>query len=111
MCFVLAHVPKEVPGWLHVTAVILAHGNSAVNPVLYGFGNENFRQGYRAVLGCGNRQVGGAGAVAGAVAAPKSGLGTDSLAMPVLSNTQTAHEITLGRDRFSGTHLPKGGAG
>ena len=29
----------------------MAHGNSAVNPVLYGLTNENFRNGYRTVLG------------------------------------------------------------
>ncbi|GAU92524.1 hypothetical protein RvY_04595 [Ramazzottius varieornatus] len=49
--FVLAHQPKEIPGWMYVLAIIMAHGNSAVNPILYGLTNENFRNGYRMVLG------------------------------------------------------------
>ena len=53
--FVLAHNPREIPGWLFVIAVIMAHGNSAVNPILYGMSNERFREGYRSVLGCTRR--------------------------------------------------------
>ena len=32
-------------------AIILAHGNSSINFILYGLTNERFRQGYRYVLG------------------------------------------------------------
>ena len=49
--FVLAHQPKVIPKWLYVVAIIMAHGNSAVNPILYGLTNKKFRDGYRKVLG------------------------------------------------------------
>ncbi|OQV17432.1 putative Melatonin receptor type 1A [Hypsibius exemplaris] len=54
VCFNLSGNPTSIPGWLYVVAMILAHGNSAVNPFLYSFTNEKFRDGYRAVL-CMNR--------------------------------------------------------
>ncbi|OQV17433.1 putative 5-hydroxytryptamine receptor 7 [Hypsibius exemplaris] len=49
--FILANNPDSIPGWLFVVAIIMAHGNSAVNPILYGFTNDKFREGYRNVLG------------------------------------------------------------
>ncbi|XP_055350380.1 melatonin receptor type 1B-B-like [Paramacrobiotus metropolitanus] len=55
--FVLAHQPEPVPGWLYVLAIVMAHGNSAVNPILYGMTNEKFRDGYRNVLGLGKKNV------------------------------------------------------
>ena len=51
---IIAHNPPSVPGWIYVLmGTIMAHGNSAVNPILYGFSNEKFREGYRQVLTCG----------------------------------------------------------
>ena len=49
--FVLANQPSKIPGWAYVIAIIMAHGNSAVNPILYGATNKKFRDGYRYVLG------------------------------------------------------------
>ncbi|OWA51758.1 putative Melatonin receptor type 1A [Hypsibius exemplaris] len=54
--FVLAHEPAAIPRWVYVLAIIMAHGNSAVNPILYGVTNEKFREGYRTILGL-NRRV------------------------------------------------------
>ncbi|OWA51757.1 putative Melatonin receptor type 1A [Hypsibius exemplaris] len=54
--FVLAHEPDAIPRWIYVIAIIMAHGNSAVNPILYGMTNEKFREGYRTILGL-NRRV------------------------------------------------------
>ncbi|XP_055342637.1 melatonin receptor type 1A-like [Paramacrobiotus metropolitanus] len=48
---VLAHQPRSVPGWVYVIAIIMAHGNSAVNPVIYGMSNDKFREGYKIILG------------------------------------------------------------
>ncbi|XP_055342808.1 melatonin receptor type 1B-B-like [Paramacrobiotus metropolitanus] len=55
--FVLAHQPSPIPGWLYVLAIVMAHGNSAVNPILYGMTNEKFRDGYRNVLGLTKKSV------------------------------------------------------
>ncbi|OWA51756.1 putative G-protein coupled receptor moody [Hypsibius exemplaris] len=56
--FVVSHDPDEIPRWLYVIAIIMAHGNSAVNPILYGLTNERFRDGYRTILGLDRRAVG-----------------------------------------------------
>ncbi|XP_055348566.1 melatonin-related receptor-like [Paramacrobiotus metropolitanus] len=49
--FVLMHQPSWIPGWLYMIAIMMAHGNSSINCILYGVTNARFRQGYRAVLG------------------------------------------------------------
>ena len=48
---VLMKQPDYVPGWIYMIAIIMAHGNSSVNSLLYGLTNEKFRQGYQTVLG------------------------------------------------------------
>ncbi|OQV25494.1 Uncharacterized protein C18orf8 [Hypsibius exemplaris] len=53
---VIANNPKAVPGWVYIVAIVLGHGNSAVNPILYGVSNKKFRDGYRHLLG--NRTIG-----------------------------------------------------
>ncbi|OWA53019.1 putative Melatonin-related receptor [Hypsibius exemplaris] len=44
--------PPNIPKWVVVVAVCMAHGNSAANPILYGMCNEKIRDGYRRVLHC-----------------------------------------------------------
>ncbi|OQV26118.1 putative Alpha-1B adrenergic receptor [Hypsibius exemplaris] len=48
---VLMKQPSWVPGWMYMIAIIMAHGNSSINSILYGLTNEKFRAGYRSVLG------------------------------------------------------------
>ena len=47
---VLADPYDSAPLWLHMYTVLLAHGNSCVNSVLYGLTNKEFRRGYGSVL-------------------------------------------------------------
>jgi hypothetical protein len=49
---VLAGQPAATPKWIYIVAMIMAHGNSAMNPILYGMNNDKFREGYRRVTGC-----------------------------------------------------------
>ena len=44
--------PEGTPKWIFVVAMIMAHGNSAVNPILYGMCNAKIRHGYRRVTEC-----------------------------------------------------------
>ncbi|OQV23673.1 putative Melatonin receptor type 1B-B [Hypsibius exemplaris] len=52
---VVAGHPIGVPKWVYVVAMVMAHGNSAMNPVLYGLSNDHFRKGYRRITGCGRK--------------------------------------------------------
>ena len=96
---IIAHNPPSVPGWIYVLmGTIMAHGNSAVNPILYGFSNEKFRQGYRQVLTC--RRHGGqinAAAPTGKRTPIAAALGSGSLAF---SDT-TGKAPTLTRDTWN----------
>ncbi|OWA50266.1 putative Melatonin receptor type 1A [Hypsibius exemplaris] len=58
---VLGDLAADAPEWVNILSVVTAHGNSALNPILYGLTNENFRQGYRTVIGLNCRSVDPAG--------------------------------------------------
>ncbi|OQV25772.1 putative Melatonin receptor type 1C [Hypsibius exemplaris] len=49
---VLFGQPRIIPKWIYVVAMFMAHGNSAMNPIIYGMSNKKFREGYRRVAKC-----------------------------------------------------------
>ncbi|XP_078620867.1 histamine H1 receptor-like isoform X1 [Branchiostoma floridae x Branchiostoma japonicum] len=49
----LAFDPDSVPPVVYDTASWMAYGNSAVNPILYGYLNKDFRQVFKRIIGMG----------------------------------------------------------